>query len=299
MTSSNRGPDTFSQLLRNAAPGAVSKLEDNNTIIPQQQQPVIDDNSSNSRIQVMAYKIIEKAFGRPIKLNLVTLDLTLYPVDRQLEQAYFNVSTPIPVINESDGRVIGLDRSNKFDSTVNFVYTHDDTTKVYEVTEKVTPELIDMLSPTNQTTKELETGEPLLIGEIQSSNLEDTPSVIGEIKSKLEKRGLSYHPTHEQLFAVTGSRRRCSSFTCSYCNRVNEAAEQFESANMYFEGASNYYVVGEPAFSDRNKAVHEGQHIKHDILPSLEAVNTVLTLGMVADIDKESRKRKKVRLLCC
>ena len=65
-----------------------------------------------------------------------------------------------------------------------------------------------------------------------------------------------------------------------------------KEAGMFFEETpNNWYQLGSSLLE--NKVVHELEYIKRDIIPALETVNAALLVGMVADVDEESRRQKR------
>jgi hypothetical protein len=133
------------------------------------------------------------------------------------------------------------------------------------------------------------------IHQATNCKIDDTPAVTGEIIAKLQRRGLIYHPTEEQLAAVTGS-HTCKMLNWGYCNNVVASIEKFREAGVWYDGTSNnWYLLGEKFNSVRQASTHESEHIKRDIVWPLEPVLEALhATAMTDEIDRQSRRTKKL-----
>jgi hypothetical protein len=255
----------------------------------------IDTAFPDNRYIVRGYSVIERNdfTGAPESIRVHDVHIDIFFIDPSLQ----NTSE---VKNRERGSVIVF---NKFENdNVELLkksngYPHAYVYTIHKITgyeqDHVRPAQITELEPLNENKDQvIATTHIINVGELKDADSFGTAPVT----TMLDKARLngSFHPRPDD--PVWGD-RNCLAYNCPICNQVGHSVRRLQE-----EGGrlSNTYLLGEPAFSQHSLARDELNYLKRDIMPTLEVLETTMSIASLAATSnmqqlQQRNKRLKAR----
>jgi hypothetical protein len=278
-----------------SAPGVLDQILDRATGL-REGSNLMDTAIPDNRYIVRGYSVVSRnAFTQaPESIRVHDIHIDVFFIDPVLQERY-EVEDRKPTVMlfnkfEND-RVELLKKTNRYPHA--FVYTINKVTG-YEQ-DFVRPEQIAELEPPPSPADKdavIAATHIIRVGEVKDADSFGTAPVT----TMLDKARLngSFHPRPDD--PVWGD-RNCLAYNCPICNQVGHSVRRLQE-----EGGrlSNTYLLGEPAFSQHSLARDELNYLKRDIMPTLEVLETTMSIASLAATSnmqqlQQRNKRLKAR----